>query len=64
MINIINLRRKKKWERAEATKKVHGRIRELMLQERNISVERLVQITEFSEYMVAKIYMKVRRELS
>lgn len=51
-------------EREKAVKKAEVHIRDLMKKEPSISIDKLVSITKFSEYIVKKIYMKLRRENS
>lgn len=51
-------------EREKAIETVKKQIRDLMRDEPDISINKLVSITRFSEYIVKRIYMKFRREHS
>lgn len=60
----MKLKKVTKEERETALEKAEAHIRDLMRNDPSISVDKLVSITKFSEYVVKKIYMKLRREHS
>ncbi len=60
----MRLKKVTKEEREKAVGNAEAQIRDLMKNDPSISTNRLVSMTRFSEYIVLKIYMKLRRENS
>jgi len=60
----VNLKKITKEEREKAEIKAEAQMRELMENDPSISKDKLVSITGFSEYILNKIYMKLRRQYS
>lgn len=60
----MKLKKETKETRKKAMEKAETQIRGLMRNNPAISVNKLVSITGFSEYIINKIYMKLRRENS
>lgn len=60
----MNLKKITKEEREKAEIKAEAQMRELMENDPSISKDKLVSITGFSEYILNKIYMKLRRQYS
>lgn len=60
----MDLKRKTAESRRKAVKEIEKRVRDLMTNNPSISLDKLVSITGFSEYILQRIYMKIRRENS
>lgn len=60
----MKLKKETKENRKKAMETAETQMRDLMRNNPTISVDNLVSITGFSEYIINKIYMKLRRENS